>query len=491
MMRFPKIIPLIIGCWLLLVTKSYGRESCRINVAVLSLMPTKDPLKAMSWWAKRESTLQFDTLVRFTESGEIKPWLARKWQFSKDLKTLTIELRSGVKFTDGTPVDSLSVVNSLKRFVGEGSTDHGRLSDVIDVIALDQFRIQMKLSNPFIPLLYYLATPRAGIAKVGKNAEMIGSGPWIFEKAEVTSSQKAQVWRANPNYFNGAPLCAKLGLIEVPMNQVSAAFKNKIIDLIEYYPMTGLGSQKLSQVFGDEAEMQTFPSYDVTALFFTQRIKMSVEKSARQILSKIIMNEFKIPDENAGYSKVCSILPYGLAVSKQNECSTDAIKTSKRQTQKLVVYTQDDERSAILKKIAQITEKRQYLLDFRFRSLSDLYAEHAKGHVGIHVETLTMQIPDPYGVLSIFESGSGENFSKYSNSHFDALLRKAKAENDLNKRRGIYSAAENLLLEDAIVIPLIHQSRASIISKSLTGYNSNSIGPFYAAYDKIIKKESD
>ncbi|OFZ15370.1 MAG: hypothetical protein A2Z20_06880 [Bdellovibrionales bacterium RBG_16_40_8] len=491
MSRYPKQILLLIGFVLLFAPNSYGRESCSINVAVQSLMPIKDPLKAISWWAKRESTLQFDSLVRFTDAGEVQPWLARKWQFSKDLKTLTIDLRSGVKFTDGTLVDSPAVIKSLKRFVGKGSTDHGRLSYVKDIVALDQSKIQIKLSNPFVPLLYYLATPRSGIAKIGKNSEMIGSGPWIFEKSEMKNSIKAQVWKANLNYFNGAPFCRKLGLVEVPMNQLSASFKNKLIDLIEYYPITNQDQKDLVQSFGSDVEVREFPSYDVTALFFTEAKKSSVEKSSRQALSKIILKEFKAPGQNAGYTKVCSILPYGLAASKISKCEIEAIQLPENKRRTFLVYTQDDERSAILKKIAAITERHKYFLDFKFTSLSDLYSEHAKGSVGIHVETLTMQIPEPYGVLSMFESGSGENFSKYSNSTFDRLLSKAKAESDLNKRREFYSLAENLLLEDAIVIPLIHQSRVSIFSKGLTGYNSNLMGPFYAAYDKIIKKESE
>lgn len=479
----------IFGFVLLFDANSNAWAACRINVAVQSLMPTKDPLKAVSWWAKRESTLQFDTLIRFNDSGELQPWLARKWQFSKDLKTLTIDLRSGVKFTDGTVMDSTAVVKSLKRFVGEGSPDQGRLASVKNIVAIDKSKIQINLSYPFIPLLYYLATPRSGIAKVNKNSELLGSGPWKFNKTTVNGTTKIQLWTANHEYFNGAPFCAELGLVEVPIKELGFSFKNKKIDLIEYYPIANQDQKAIIASFGENSEMRVFPAYDVTALFFTERTNSSVDKSSRQILSKIILNEFKTPEQESGYSKVCSILPYGMAPNSFGKCETKLKQRPSDKSQRFLIYTQDDERSSILKKISEITERQKYFLDFKVLTLSDLYSEHAKGKVGIHVETLTMQIPDPYGVLSMFESGSGENFSKYSNSSFDKLLSKAKAENDYNKRREYYTQAENLLLEDAIVIPLIHQSRVSIFSKSLTGYDTNSIGPFYATYNKIIKKE--
>ena len=204
-------------------------STCQINVAIPSLMSTKDPLKAISWWAKRESTLQFDTLFRFTDSGEIQPWLARKWQFSKDLTVLTIELRPGVKFTDGSVIDSLAVVKSLNRFIAKGSADHGRLSNIKSINKVDQLKFEIKLDKPFSPLLYYLATPRSGIVKEDKNEILIGSGPWIFEKSDLLNSRKAQIWKSNINYFNGAPLCEKLALIEIPMDQLSTSFKNKQI----------------------------------------------------------------------------------------------------------------------------------------------------------------------------------------------------------------------------------------------------------------------
>lgn len=480
----------LIGITTTFGTNSYGSNICRINIAVKSLMPTKDPLKAVSWWAKREATLQFDTLVRFNESGDIQPWLARKWQFSKDLKTLTIDLRPGVKLTDGTTINSYVVVDSLKRFFGEGSMDRERLSYVKSVSAVDSLKIEITLTNPFTPLLYYLATPRSGIAKVSNGSEMIGSGPWIYSRTEANNNKKIQIWRANTNYFNGAPNCAELGLVEIPMNELNFSFKNKLIDIIEYYPASNINESELVKSFGENAAAQVFPSYDVTALFFTEKTKQSVEKLSRLALLKIIFNEFNTSEQIASYSKVCSILPYGMTSNSLELCNIEKNINKFDKQKKILIYSQDDERTTILKKIADITKKHNYLLDFKFLTLSDLYTEHTKGHVGAHVETLTMQIPDPYGVLSMFETGSGENFAKYSNSAFDKLLSKAKAEKDLKKRKEYYNLAEHILLEDAIVIPLVHQSRVSIFSKTITGYNSNSIGPFYATYDKIMKKEN-
>ena len=463
--------------------------SCRINVAVQSIMPTKDPLKAVSWWEKREATLQFDTLLRFNESGEVEPWLARKWQFSKDLKKLTIDLRPGVKFTDGSEIDSNDVIKSLKRFIGPESIDHGRLSYIKKITYINKQRLEINLSHPFIPLLYYLATPRSGIVKVLRKTEIIGSGPWIFFKSDTNNSKKVQLWKANENYFNGAPLCKELGLIEIPTNELADSFRSNFIDLIEYYPTSKLVQKDFKQVFGSNSEIQNFPSYDVTALFFSEKTKSPIEKSSRRELYQIIAEEFNTQDLSFGYSKVCSILPYGMSLNRSEPCISKKSKNLIINPKTFTIHTQNDERWQILKKIAEIAKKQSFILNFKFSTLAEMYAKHGKGDINIHIETLTMQIPEAYGVLSMFESSSGENFSKYSNFSFDNLLNKAKSEKDFAKRKEYYLRAEDILLKDAIVIPLVHQSRVSIFSKKISGYNSNSIGPFYASYDKILKKE--
>lgn len=47
------------------------------------------------------------------ETGKIVPWLATDWSVSNDAKTYTFNLREGVTFSDGTPLDAAAVKTSL------------------------------------------------------------------------------------------------------------------------------------------------------------------------------------------------------------------------------------------------------------------------------------------------------------------------------------------------------------------------------------------
>ena len=56
-----------------------------------------------------------ESLLGFkVNSTEVEPSLAEKYESSADLKTWTFHLRSGVKFSDGTPMTANDVVKSYR-----------------------------------------------------------------------------------------------------------------------------------------------------------------------------------------------------------------------------------------------------------------------------------------------------------------------------------------------------------------------------------------
>ena len=63
-----------------------------------------------------------DLLTRLTHApltrvnrvtGEVEPWLAERWTTSPDGRTITLTLRDGVKFSDGTSFTSADVMFSV------------------------------------------------------------------------------------------------------------------------------------------------------------------------------------------------------------------------------------------------------------------------------------------------------------------------------------------------------------------------------------------
>ncbi|MER3485370.1 MAG: hypothetical protein C4345_04725, partial [Chloroflexota bacterium] len=63
--------------------------------------------------------------------------------------------------------------------------------------------------------------------------------------------------------------------------------------------------------------------------------------------------------------------------------------------------------------------------------------------------------PDPESLLLVlFGAGRADNYVDYANERFDAVLAAAAGEQDPAKRLELYRSAQQILLDDHVVIPL-------------------------------------
>ncbi|PPF57839.1 peptide ABC transporter substrate-binding protein [Clavibacter michiganensis] len=134
-----------------------------------------------------------EPLVSLDGEGGITPWLAETWTWSDDGLGLTLQLRQGVTFTDGTPFDADAVVANIQHVQDPAtlsSTGYLALQAVADATAVDASTVQLTLSTPDSALLESLSQPwlamesPAGIARgTDENcAQPIGTGPFLVER---------------------------------------------------------------------------------------------------------------------------------------------------------------------------------------------------------------------------------------------------------------------------------------------------------------------
>jgi len=162
----------------------------------------------------------YETLIYFNNANATaNPWLAEKWAWSKDLKSVTFTIRKDVKFSDGSPMtvndvyysimlgkDNKALDNSgiwaegLKDVTVKGDTVTCNFADV-NVTALEKF------GNLYI-------VPKAIWSKVADPVNWtngdnpIGTGPFVLDQASF-GEQSYKVVR-NPLYWqkgsDGKPL---------------------------------------------------------------------------------------------------------------------------------------------------------------------------------------------------------------------------------------------------------------------------------------------
>jgi len=151
----------------------------------------------------------YDNLILRTPDGKYKPNLATSWKLNADNTVMTLELRSGVKFTDGTAFDAAAAKANLDNFIKGNGPQAGTLAGA-SVAVVDSNSITITLKDPNPELAYYLSTtdsymasPKA-LGTAGLKTTPVGSGPYIIDPSSSAGSQ--EVFVANPNYWDKAKI---------------------------------------------------------------------------------------------------------------------------------------------------------------------------------------------------------------------------------------------------------------------------------------------
>ena len=171
-----------------------------------------EPVHGCPWGAPLR--LIYETLVMEDANLEIQPLLAESWEVSGDGKIWTFQLRKGIRFHDGSPLNAPAVKFSLEYKVPA----YRALYAVLESIeAPDEHAIKFILKKPYAPLLRDLSmSPIMSPTAVDESGEFkspIGTGPFKF--TEWIKKQKFVLER-NVDYWQGSPTLEKVTFKIIP-----------------------------------------------------------------------------------------------------------------------------------------------------------------------------------------------------------------------------------------------------------------------------------
>ncbi|WP_082485898.1 MULTISPECIES: ABC transporter substrate-binding protein [unclassified Acidovorax] len=131
----------------------------------------------------------YEPLYTFDANWSIAPMLAEGMPtVSKDGLTYTIALRKGVKFHNGREMTAEDVVASLQRWMELSPRGKAVGKEVASLAVKGTHGVELKLKNPYAPLLAQLALPSGMAAILAKESiapqlkEFIGTGPYKFKE---------------------------------------------------------------------------------------------------------------------------------------------------------------------------------------------------------------------------------------------------------------------------------------------------------------------
>lgn len=164
----------------------------------------------------------YETLYFFNrEDGSTVPMLATSYQYSSDATSITFNLRSGVKWSDGTAFSSQDVLFTFNLMHQYAALDqNGLWNSIQSVSAPDASTFVVKLKQASSPILWYIAgqtyiVPQHVWQSVSDptkytNTNPVGTGPFVLE------SFAAQIYKLkkNPTYWQ--PGLPKVDEVDFP-----------------------------------------------------------------------------------------------------------------------------------------------------------------------------------------------------------------------------------------------------------------------------------
>lgn len=145
-------------------TSADRNEDAVLKVGISALNPpTWDVHKVGLDYTNFTTFPVYDRILDADASGEVVPGLADEWTFDDAGTQLTLHMREGATFQDGSPVDAESVKANLERQLngGDEMLNAGQLASIASVEAPDDSTVVLKLKSPDASLPAILAS-RAG-----------------------------------------------------------------------------------------------------------------------------------------------------------------------------------------------------------------------------------------------------------------------------------------------------------------------------------------
>ena len=465
-------------------------------------------------------SMVYSGLVRSDVNLNVIPDQAT-WDVSSDNRVYTFHLKSGITFSDGTPVTAQTYVYTLTRallpqiksgiasffegaIVGADAVSTGKTKTLTGVKALDDSTLQITLTHAaayFLEVLInslYFPLNKTVISQYGQGdwpnhvaGLGVGTGPFMVKEWD----HKVKIILVpNPHYYG-----TKTKLSEVDMyfvTEPTTAFKSYQANQYDFiWNITP----------NDQQTAKSLPGFvrksllETDLLFFNNKMPPFNSLAVRQAFAYAINKEalihaiFKdavvvaptiIPPGMPGYQPDYAGIPYN------KEKARSLIQSVYPDVSKVPPITFSYPTSQIIPVEADaLQEMWQTALGVRVNLRSvDLVAyntETTEHSVQFGSTQWGADFPDPYDWLALnLTSNAANNNGEWSNPTFDQTIAQAEQVTG-DQRISLYNKAEQIAISDVGWLPVDHQAMAAVIPSWLHGLSLNGNGLYFGDWSNV------
>jgi peptide/nickel transport system substrate-binding protein len=448
----------------------------------------------------------FETLVFLDNENNVHPWLATSWEPSEDNLTWTFHLRDDVTFHNGEPFNAEAVRFSIHRFLGkepgsEKAVYYTQLAQIDHVEVVDEYTINIVMTEPFAPILRNLGHHAAGIVppgavkEKGENfiSEPVGTGPFRFVSWVRDDSI---VLEKNPDYWQeGEPTIDKLIYKVIPEGSARvAALQAGEVDFIDNVP-----PEAIPQIEADaDLVMEIAPAQRVVFICMNVTMEPFTDIKVREAVVHAVNIEELVSSLMSDVAFVArptfapgvwgsdqEIPYYGYDPEKSKqlleeagwEMGPDGIRVKDGQPLEVTLnttkgrYIKDEEMSLFiaeaLREVGFDAKAEVVEAQLHFQTITNRgYPFYVLG-AGISSGDID------FGISILFHSEASYNGFDLDDPAIDELILEARAESDTEKRMELYKEAQMMIRNQYVWLPIYYSTILQAHTDAVKGYVPN------------------
>ena len=488
----------------------------------------------------------FDNLLKMDKDGKVVPGLAEKYEVSDDQLTWTFHLRDGLKWSDGSALTADDFVYSWQRLVDpsvaapyaqtvlgmvEGYDDAIGRPDADGNTTVDPDPTKLKVEAPDDKtLIVHMAKPTpyfdklaafVSLSPVKKDVVEANPDGWSIDPKTYISTGpfKLTGWEPgsylmfekNENYWDADSI--KLDgikcLLMQDQNATFSAYESGDALMIKDVPTQEITTLKERSDFHIDPILGTYYLDLNTTLdeFKDPKVREALSLALdRKYISETITSGTYTPasgfvsegvtdwngtawqDNITDKSAYINIDDHAGNLAKAKELLKEAGHENGVGLPEMVYSTND---ASYHKKIAEYLQQAWGELGLKVQvnivEWKSFTPQRRSGNYQIARDGWVMDYNDPSNILELALTGNGNNNAKYSNPEFDALMSKAATEKDPQTRFGYLHQAEDFIMKDTAMVPLLYYNDFYLQSDKITGSWHSPDGFWHFEYADIAE----